>query len=345
MCFTARAARSRKRGRGVRAITGRHKTHAQCAPLINTYTLRSTYTGTAGTRASRDKYINTHDSALTAHTLCACRNRWNERKQGVQRRRVDTLDRIFESFEDKGVKWDTDLEEQLCYELKVCATVHAHVCMSGFAGRGAVCVGGSRRGESAQLRESAQLCHATCCMGGSQPHMWPTPHTRAHTHTPQTFLLAGHETSAAMLTWSVYEMSRNPEIGKKVGCSRLEWLDDIPLQLGRVWAGWRCCVHAAVWVVGEREALVPAKCTAHKAHTHTHTLLLQVREEAQRVFGAMESGPTLRDSMAAPSPPRREVGVRYSSSSGPGRARQRVFCVPSAFHGERSPTTLSEGAQ
>ena len=27
---------------------------------------------------------------------------------------------------------------------------------------------------------------------------------------PQTFVLAGHETSAAMLTWSLFELSRNP---------------------------------------------------------------------------------------------------------------------------------------
>ena len=32
----------------------------------------------------------------------------------------------------------------------------------------------------------------------------------------KTFLLAGHETSAAMLMWSVYELSRNPEARAKV---------------------------------------------------------------------------------------------------------------------------------
>jgi hypothetical protein len=33
----------------------------------------------------------------------------------------------------------------------------------------------------------------------------------------KTFLLAGHETSAAMLTWSVYELSQSNEITQKVG--------------------------------------------------------------------------------------------------------------------------------
>jgi hypothetical protein len=32
----------------------------------------------------------------------------------------------------------------------------------------------------------------------------------------KTFLLAGHETSAAMLTWSVYELSQSAEITQKV---------------------------------------------------------------------------------------------------------------------------------
>jgi cytochrome P450 len=32
----------------------------------------------------------------------------------------------------------------------------------------------------------------------------------------KTFLLAGHETSAAMLMWSVYELSRNPGARDKV---------------------------------------------------------------------------------------------------------------------------------
>jgi cytochrome P450 len=32
----------------------------------------------------------------------------------------------------------------------------------------------------------------------------------------KTFLLAGHETSAAMLMWSVYELSRHPQQRDKV---------------------------------------------------------------------------------------------------------------------------------
>ena len=32
----------------------------------------------------------------------------------------------------------------------------------------------------------------------------------------KTFLLAGHETSAAMLTWTLYELTRRPDIIAKV---------------------------------------------------------------------------------------------------------------------------------
>ena len=34
----------------------------------------------------------------------------------------------------------------------------------------------------------------------------------------KTFLLAGHETSAAMLTWTLYELTRRPDMLAKVCC-------------------------------------------------------------------------------------------------------------------------------
>ena len=74
----------------------------------------------------------------------------------------------------------------------------------------------------------SQLCsetppHGTCCLRPPTPHT-PTPRTLAFflqdrgekwsgaTETQlcyeiKTFLLAGHETSAAMLCWSLYELS------------------------------------------------------------------------------------------------------------------------------------------
>ena len=35
----------------------------------------------------------------------------------------------------------------------------------------------------------------------------------------KTFLLAGHETSAAMLTWTLYELTRRPDMLAKVCCN------------------------------------------------------------------------------------------------------------------------------
>ena len=34
----------------------------------------------------------------------------------------------------------------------------------------------------------------------------------------KTFLLAGHETSAAMLTWTFYELTQHPDVLARVGC-------------------------------------------------------------------------------------------------------------------------------
>jgi cytochrome P450 len=32
----------------------------------------------------------------------------------------------------------------------------------------------------------------------------------------KSFLLAGHETSASMLTWTVFQLTQNPDIAQKV---------------------------------------------------------------------------------------------------------------------------------
>mmetsp|Transcript_27719 Transcript_27719/g.60701 ORF Transcript_27719/g.60701 Transcript_27719/m.60701 type:complete len:523 (-) Transcript_27719:909-2477(-) len=77
------------------------------------------------------------------------RQRWSARQAGEKRVRPDILDRILDSIEESGAKWDAALEQQMCYEIK-------------------------------------------------------------------TFLLAGHETSAAMLTWSIYELSQSEEATAKV---------------------------------------------------------------------------------------------------------------------------------
>jgi cytochrome P450 len=45
---------------------------------------------------------------------------------------------------------------------------------------------------------------------------WDAALERQLCYEIKTFLLAGHETSAAMLTWSVYELSRAPAIAAKV---------------------------------------------------------------------------------------------------------------------------------
>lgn len=73
-----------------------------------------------------------------------------ERKKGTENSHPrDILDRILTSVEERGEKWSSATEMQLCYEIK-------------------------------------------------------------------TFLLAGHETSAAMLTWTFYELARKPEALQQV---------------------------------------------------------------------------------------------------------------------------------
>lgn len=49
-----------------------------------------------------------------------------------------------------------------------------------------------------------------------EPSEWSEESVRQLRDEIKTFLLAGHETSASMLTWSVFELSRNPETLKKL---------------------------------------------------------------------------------------------------------------------------------
>ncbi|KXZ46282.1 hypothetical protein GPECTOR_45g152 [Gonium pectorale] len=87
---------------------------------------------------------------LNSFLIDLFRRRWQARQSaGSKPKPADILDRIMEAIEESGAKWDSALEQQLCYEVK-------------------------------------------------------------------TFLLAGHETSAAMLTWSTFELARNTEATSKV---------------------------------------------------------------------------------------------------------------------------------
>ena len=55
----------------------------------------------------------------------------------------------------------------------------------------------------------------------------------------KTFLLAGHETSAAMLCWSLYELSQNAEALAKVGDQWRLLAAVCRAGLGTAWEG-RC---------------------------------------------------------------------------------------------------------
>lgn len=54
------------------------------------------------------------------------------------------------------------------------------------------------------------------CLGAISPSEWCPAAVNQIQDEVKTFILAGHETSASMLTWSLYELSRPDEGGRRV---------------------------------------------------------------------------------------------------------------------------------
>ena len=96
----------------------------------------------------------------------------------------------------------------------------------------------------------------------------------------KTFLLAGHETSAAMLTWTLYELTRRPDMLAKV---RLQ-----PMKLGALIAGFPMLTPPAAVTTIEH---VTIREMLYVKHLHQASCE-QVRQEAEAAFGRDEEEPS-----------------------------------------------------
>ncbi len=68
----------------------------------------------------------------------------------------------------------------------------------------------------AVLTHADSVCVRACVCTQESGATWDRALEEQLCYEIKTFLLAGHETSAAMLTWSVYELSQAADMQKKV---------------------------------------------------------------------------------------------------------------------------------
>ena len=96
----------------------------------------------------------------------------------------------------------------------------------------------------------------------------------------KTFLLAGHETSAAMLTWTLYELTRRPDMLAKVQIQ--------PMKLGALIACFPMLPPPAAVTTIEHATV---REILYVKHLH-QVSCEQVRQEAETAFGRDEEEPS-----------------------------------------------------
>lgn len=144
----------------------------------------------------------------------------------------------------------------------------------------------------------------------------------------KTILLAGHETSAAMLTWSLLELTRHPDCLQKVsytcmlGCDMLSWdtmllccmvcfisirispvgsctfcmLDIVLIRIPQTLQGaghWSCCllICCTCKTIGPASRVFTMSFWCESSCVKFCVACLQVLQEALQVFGAAEQEP------------------------------------------------------
>jgi hypothetical protein len=181
-------------------------------------------------------------AALNAYLVGVIRGRWAARLAGQRPEGGDILDRILAALEVRGRAGPGGLflrgpsRVRACVRVRFCVlyrgacmrtgcVVLADVCVVCVHARASVCAAHTVR--MFFVCSSVHVCAASPAQsrnGALAPlHRAQTAGTKwdASIETQlcyelKTFLLAGHETSAAMLTWSVYELSQNGEARDKV---------------------------------------------------------------------------------------------------------------------------------
>jgi hypothetical protein len=136
-------------------------------------------------------------SQLNAFLVGLMRQRWAARQAGKAPARGDILDRILAALEVCDV--------ECCAVL--CCAVRVSFCWPCTT---------LAQPDLCALALHCRLQHSSCAQASGTK--WSAAIETQLCYEMKTFLLAGHETSAAMLMWSVYELTKNQQARDKVSC-------------------------------------------------------------------------------------------------------------------------------
>ncbi len=138
---------------------------------------------------------------LNSYIRQLLRQRWNDRPKRAGSATLDILDRLFNAIEvthpatGSGIGLPLRCLQQLCCNgtASMSASSYDMRLLQGSMHSASACAGLQAKGDTWSPALETQLCYEV-----------------------KTFLLAGHETSAAMLTWTLYELTQRPDMLAKV---------------------------------------------------------------------------------------------------------------------------------